>query len=87
MNISIETNRVSCVINPNKYEKYNYYDILNNCNHLMVIPKLALANLFKKYKNVFSGKLGEVPCPPIELKLKKAYNHFVLLHILFHKFI
>ena len=49
-NISIETNRTSCTLNPNKNEKYNYYDMVNNCNHLTVTQKSVLTNLFKKHK-------------------------------------
>ena len=67
-NISFETNRVNRAINQNKYEKHNYYDMVNNYNHLTVTHKSVLTNLFKKYKDLFSSKLGKVPGPPIDLK-------------------
>ena len=66
--ISIETRRVSREINPNKYDKHNYYDMVNNCNHLTVTQKLELTNLFRKCKNLFSRELGKVPGPPVERK-------------------
>ena len=52
-NISIETNRVSLVINPNQYEKHNYYNMVNSCKHLMVTHILVLTILFKEYKDFF----------------------------------
>ena len=67
-NISFETNRVNRAINQNKYEKNNYYDMVNNYNHLTVTQKSVLTNIFKKYKDLFSSKLGKVPGPPIDLK-------------------
>ena len=75
-NIGIETNRVSRGINPNKYDKHNYYDMVNNCTHLTVKEKSDLTNLFKEFQDLFSGKFGKVPGPPVKLKLKKDVKPF-----------
>ena len=67
-NIGIETNRVSRGINPNKYGRHNYYDMVNNCMHLTIKEKSDITNLFKEFQDLFSGKLGKVPEPPVKLK-------------------
>ena len=53
--IKTETRRVSREINSNKYDKHNYYDMVNNCIHLTVKRKSELTKLFSKYKDLISG--------------------------------
>ena len=50
--------------------------MVNHCNHLTVTQKLELTNLFRKYKYLFSGKLGKVPGLPVELTLKRDVKPF-----------
>ena len=52
-NVGIEIIRVSHVINPNKYNKHNYYDMVNNCTHLTVKMKSKPTNLFKNIRISF----------------------------------
>jgi hypothetical protein len=56
--------------------------MVQRCNHLTSDQQNTFLNLFKNYKDLFSGKLGLIPAPPVHLRLKpnakpyyaKAYN-------------
>ena len=57
-------------IKPNIYDTYNYHDMVLRCEHLTKEQQDSLISLFSDYEELFSGKLGTVPGPPIKLKLK-----------------
>ena len=59
---------------PNRYDKYNYVDMVKKCKHLDDGQQSTLLKLFHKYKALFSGALGRVPGTPVKLKLKKRRN-------------
>jgi len=46
------------------------------CTHLSTEQQDALIDLFSQYEELFSGKLGSIPGPPISLKLKQETKPF-----------
>ena len=65
------THRLTKGLGKNTYDKHNHKDIVTRCDHLTSEQQSNLLQLFSKYKELFSGALGRVPCTPIKLKLKK----------------
>ena len=55
----------------NEYGKHDYKAMVNKCDHLNDDQKGKLLKLFSKYKDLFSGKLGKIPRPPVEIKLRE----------------
>jgi len=68
--MKVATKRGARAIKPNIYNKYNYRDMVLKCHHLSGEQKDVLIDLFSQYEDLFSGKLGSVPGPPVSLKLK-----------------
>lgn len=68
--MKVATKRGASSIKSNIYNKYNYRDMVLKCDHLLQDQKDKLMNLFSNYEDLFSGKLGSVPGPPVKLKLK-----------------
>ena len=66
------THRLSKGLSANQYDKHNYKDMVEKCEHLTSDMKSALLDLFSKYEELFSGTLGKVPGPPVKLKLKEG---------------
>ena len=52
--------------------KHDYVQMVDRCTHLKTPEKSMINKLFSKFKELFSGKLGRVPGPPVRLKLKKT---------------
>ncbi len=76
------TQRLTKGLSANAYDKHNYKEMVLCCNHLSTDQDHALLDLFAPYEELFSGKIGVIPGPPVHLKLKpdakpfyaKAYN-------------
>jgi transposase InsO family protein len=76
------TQRLTKGISANTYNKHDYQEMVLQCRHLTTDQQDTLIALFKKHHELFSGKLGLIPGPPVHLKLKpnakpyyaKAYN-------------
>ena len=60
----------------NDYDKHDYKAMVNKYDHLNDDQKGKLLNLFSKYKDPFSGKLGKRPGPPVEIKLREKVTPF-----------
>ena len=65
------THRMTKGLQRNRYDKHNYRDMVVKCTHLDEKQQSIMLELFSKFKELFSGKLGRVPGPPVKLKLKK----------------
>ena len=65
------TQRMSKGMVANAYDKHDYGDMIDRCGHLDEEKKNILKDLFSKFKELFSGKLGEVPGEKVKLTLKK----------------
>ena len=63
------THRMVNGFKPNQYDKHNYKSMVERCDHLDNNQRATLVELFSKFKELFSGKLGRVPGPPVRLKL------------------
>jgi hypothetical protein len=69
-------------ISENTYNKHEYHEMIRRCTHLSLEQQNTFLQLFANYKDLFSGKLGLIPGPPVRLCLKpnskpyyaKAYN-------------
>ena len=48
-----------------EYDRYDYKAMVNKYNHLTDDQQGKLLNLFRKYKDLFSGNLESVPISPI----------------------
>ena len=59
-----------------EYDMYDYKAMVNKCNHLTNDQQGKLLNLFRKYKDLFSGNLESVPIPPMEIKLREKVKPF-----------
>ena len=46
------------------------------CTHLTTEQRDSLTKLFSKYEELFSGKLGCMPGPPVNLELKQEAKPF-----------
>ena len=55
----------------NHHDKHNYRRMVQRCDHLDEDQRPTLMQLFTRFKELFSGKLGRIPRPPVRLKLKK----------------
>ena len=71
------TKKAATTFKANNFEKYNYCDMVLKCTHLSVNQQDVLIELFSQYEELFSGKLGSVPGPPVSLKLKSNAKPFV----------
>ena len=60
----------------NDYGKHDYKAMVNKCDHLTDDQKGKLSTLFRKYKDLFSGKLGKIPRPHVEIKLREKVKPF-----------
>jgi hypothetical protein len=76
------TQRLTKGISENTYNKHDYHEMVQRCTHLSSKQQNTFLQLFENYKDIFSGKLGLIPGPPVHLRLKpnskpyyaKAYN-------------
>ena len=59
-----------------KYDKYDYKEMINNCKHLPNEQKQLLFKILGNYKEFFSGKLGKISGPSLEIKLKRHVKPF-----------
>jgi len=60
----------------NVYSEYNYSDMVLKCTHLSTTQQDSLIDLFSQYEELFSGKLGSVPGPPVSSKFKQEAKPF-----------
>ncbi len=80
--MQIATQRLTKGLSANTYDKHNYKEMVLRCHHLTTEQQHTLLDLFQPYAELFSGKIGMIPGPPVHLKLKpnakpyyaKAYN-------------
>ena len=70
------TKKQNAPFRANIYDKYNYRDMILKCTHLTTEQRDSLTKLFSKYEELFSGKLGCMPGPPVNLKLKQEAKPF-----------
>ena len=70
--MKVATKRGASAIKPNIYNKYNYRDMVLKCHRLSGEQKDILIDILSQYEDLFSGKLGSVPGPPVSLKLKPS---------------
>ena len=60
----------------NVYDKYYHHGMILKCTHLSTEQQDALINLFTEYEELFCGKLGSMPKPPVRLELKQETKPF-----------
>jgi len=70
------TKKAATTFKANNYEKYNYRDMVLKCTHLSPSQQDTLIDLFSSYEELFNGKLGSVPGPPVSLKPKTNAKPF-----------
>jgi len=70
------TKKQNAPFRANVYGKYNYRDMILRCTHLTTEQRDSLTKLFSKYEELFSGKLGCMPGPPVKLELKQEAKPF-----------
>jgi len=74
--MKVATKKAATSFKPNRYDKHNYRDMVLKCTHLSAHQQEMMLQLFSKYEELFSGKLGKVPGPPVSLSLKKDATPF-----------
>ena len=72
--MKVATKKAATSFKPNRYDKHNYRDMVLKCTHLSSHQQEMMLQLFSKYEELFSGKLGKVPGPPVSLELKQEAN-------------
>ncbi|MGH3053508.1 MAG: hypothetical protein ACRDL7_00845, partial [Gaiellaceae bacterium] len=62
--------RQGTALTSSTYDKHNYIDMINKCSHLDQRQQNILLKLFKKYAELFSGRVGTFPGPPCHIDIK-----------------
>ena len=61
--MKVATKKAATSFKPNRYDKHKYRDMVLKRTHLFSHQHEMMLQLFSKYEELFSGKLGKVPGP------------------------